>query len=75
MVTFRGEELMRNLKQNPRPVAGGFIGAGGAAMSEVDEDLLAVFEDGVVARAVDVDHGPDATGIVLVPRLVQTLIV
>ena len=74
LVALGGEELVRNLKQDARPVAGGLIGAGRPAVGQVDENLLAVFNDGVIARAVDVDHGPDAARIVLVLRFVQTLI-
>ncbi len=66
---------MRDLEQDARPVAGGLVGPGRPAVRQVDENLLAVREDGVVPRAVDIDHGPNPAGIVLVPRLVQTLIV
>jgi hypothetical protein len=74
-VALGREKLVRDLEQDARPVAGGFVGPGCPAMRQVDENLPAVLDDGVVLRAVDLDHGPDATGIVLVPCFVQTLVV
>ena len=67
------EELVRDLEEHPRAVAGGLVAAGGAAMHQVQQHLPAIVQDGVLSPAVDVDHGPDAAGVVLVLRVVQPL--
>ncbi len=74
LLTLDGEELVRNLEQNARPIAGRFVGAGCPPVCQVDEDLHAVFEDRVVPRARDIHHGADPTRIVFILRFVQTLV-
>ena len=63
---------MRDLQQNARPVAGRFVGPGRPPVHQVQQHLLAVLDDGMVAAAGNVDDGPDAAGIVLPLRIVET---
>ena len=58
-------------EQDPGAVAGVGLGAGGAAMLEVDEDGQGVADDGVGGAARDVHHEPEPARIVLGGRLVQ----
>ena len=67
------KEPVGNLQQDARPVAGRFVGPGRPAVHEVQQHLLAVFDDGVVAASRDIDHRTDAAGIVFPLRIVQTL--
>ena len=39
------KELVRNLKENPCAVSCGLIGAGRAAMVQIEQYLLSIFED------------------------------
>ena len=72
-VGLGGEELVGNLHQDARPVAGRFVGPGRPAVHQVHQHLLAVFDDLVLAPAGNIDDRADAAGIVLPPRIVQTL--
>ena len=65
---------MRNLKQNPGPVAGHLICACCAAVVEVQQYFLAVFEYRMVFFAGYVYNRADTAGIVLPPNLIQTFI-
>ena len=71
---FAAEELVRDLDQDARAVAGLRIAAAGAAMRQVDEDLNAFGDDVVRRLAVDVDDKADSAGVVLVARIVQSLL-
>ena len=46
---------------------------GRPAVHQVQQHLLAVLDDGVVAAPGDVHHGPDSAGVVLPLRIVQAL--
>ena len=57
--------------KNARPVAGRFVGPGGPPVHQVQQHLLAVFHDGMIADARYVDDGADAAGVVFPLWLVQ----
>jgi hypothetical protein len=57
-----------------RAVAHQRIGADGAAMVEIDQDLQALAHDGVRFPPLDVGHEADAAGIVFVAWVVQSLL-
>ena len=61
-------ELVGNLDQDAGAVAHQLVGADGAAMVEVLEDLQALLDDRVALLALDVRHEADAAGVVLVRR-------
>ncbi len=69
-----GEERVRDLNQNPRPVSGLRIAATRSAVGEVDQDLNALDNDLVGFAAFDVRHEPDAAGIPFQPGIVQSLL-
>ena len=71
---FAREELVRDLNQDSGAVARFRIAAAGAAMRQVDEDLQSLDDDVVRLLALDVDHETDATSIVFVSRVVETLL-
>ena len=56
----------------PSPVS--VLGAAGAAVIEIGEDLQALLQDPVRFAALDVDDEADAAGVVLERRIVQTLL-
>ena len=60
-----GEELVRDLHEDSRPVARRFVGPRGAAVLQVQENLLGMLDDLVAFRARNVDHGADTAGVVL----------
>jgi hypothetical protein len=62
------------LNQDSGAIARFRIAAACAAMGEVDEDLQPFFDDIVRLLAFDIDDETDATGIVLVSRIVETLL-
>ena len=68
-----GEEIVGNAAENARAVAGDFVCAGCAAVAEVEEDLLAVFDDAVIALAGDVNDGADSACVVFVLRVIETV--
>ena len=67
---FAREELVRNLNQDARAIAGFRIAAAGAAMRQVDQDLQPLRDDLVRLLALDVDHEANTAGVVLVARIV-----
>src|SRR5690606_13893284 len=69
---FLGEELVRDLHEDARAVARAWVGADGAAMLEVLEDVQAVFDDLVRLAALDVGDEADAAGILFERRVVET---
>jgi hypothetical protein len=69
-----GEEPVRHLDQHAGAVAAVFLGAAGAAVIEIHEDLQALLQDAVGLAALDVDHEADAAGVVLERRVVQALL-
>ena len=70
---FLGEEAVRNLGQYAAAVAERRVGADGAAMVEVDENLQALFEDRVRLAVLHVGDEADAAGIMLVGGVIETL--
>ena len=68
------QELVRHLHQHAGAVAGVDLGAAGAAMIEIGEDLQALLQDLVRFAALDVHHEADAAGVVLERRVVKTLL-
>ena len=70
---FLAQEPIRHLDQNARAVARVHFTAAGATVQQVDQELERLTDDGVRATALDVDHEPDAAGVVLVPRVIETL--
>ncbi len=67
------QKFMRDLHQHARAVAGQRVGADGAAMGQVLEDLQAVLDDRVARAAFQVGDEADAAGIVLALRIVESL--
>ena len=70
---FLAKETVRHLHQNAGAVAGVHLATAGAAMQQVDEQLQRLADDAVALLALDVDDKADAAGIVLVPRVVESL--
>ncbi len=68
------QEPVRHLHQHAGAVAAVFLGAAGAAVIEVHEDLQALLQDAVGLAALDVDDEADAAGVVLERRIVKTLL-
>ncbi len=60
-----GEELVRDLHEDSRPVARRLVGPRGPAVLQVQEHLLGMIDDLVAFRARNVDHGADTAGVVL----------
>ncbi|MNL05170.1 hypothetical protein D3C87_1257530 [compost metagenome] len=70
---FLAVELVRDLDQDAGAVAHQLVGAHGAAMVEVLEDLQALRDDLVRLAALDVRNHADAAGVVLVGRVIEAL--
>ncbi len=68
------EEGMRHLDEHARAVAGIGLAAAGAAVIEVAQHLDGLLEDAVRFAALDVDDEAHAAGLVLEPRVVETLL-
>ncbi len=66
------QELVGDLQQDPRAVAGRLVGPRRTAVHQVQQHLLAALDDGMAAVAGNIDHRPDAAGIVLPLWVVQT---
>ena len=66
------EELVRNLDQDSRAVAGRGITATGATMREIDENLQTLADDIVRFSPEDCDE-PDPAGVMLVAGVIETL--
>ena len=64
---------MRDLDEDPGPVAGGRLGAGGAAVGQVLERGQRLADQSVAPSAVEVGHQRDAAGVVLERGVVQAL--
>ena len=60
------EETVRHLHEDARAVTRVGVGAGGAAVFEVDQQVERVPHDGVRADALDMGDEADAAGVVLV---------
>ncbi len=72
-LAFAGKELVRNLDEHAGAVAGFRIAAAGAAMRQVEQNLNSLADDVVTFLAADAGDKPDAAGVVLVRRVVETL--
>src|SRR5262249_24457973 len=68
-----GKELVRDLHQNAGAVAGARVGADGAAMLEVANELERVLDQLVRLLVLDVGEEADAAGIPLQRRIEQPL--
>ena len=68
------QESVRHLDEDARTVAGAPVARDGAAVREVVEELERFLDDVAGADAVDVGDKADATGIVLVSWVVQSLL-
>ena len=67
------EEFMRHLNEDAGAITRARIGPAGAAVPKVDEHLQPLPDYRVRFRALDVGDQADATGVVLVRRIVKTL--
>ena len=65
LLSLFAEEVVRDLKEDARAVAGVLLQAGAAAVLEVDEHRERVVEDLVAAHAVERGQGADAAGVML----------
>ncbi len=68
------EELVRDLNQDSRAIARLRIASASAAMSQVDEDLQSLDDDVMRLLALNIDDETDATSIVFVSWIVETLL-
>src|SRR5579864_6877225 len=68
-----GKELVRNLNQDSGAVPGFRIAAACAAMSQVNKDLNSLLDNFVTFFSANTGDKPNAAGIVLVRRVVETL--
>ena len=66
-----GQEAVRDLHQDAGAVARVDLGARGAAVGQALQDGEAAVDDVVVGTAVEIGHHADATGVVLVCRVVE----
>jgi hypothetical protein len=68
---FLDEEVVRYLDQNARSIAGDWVGAHGAAMLEVLEDVERVLDDAMRFAALEVGDEADAAGVIFAARVEQ----
>ena len=68
-----GKKHVRNLNQNARAVARLRIASRRAAMGEVDEHLKTLADNFVALFAANAGDQPHTAGIVLIPRVIETL--
>jgi hypothetical protein len=68
------EKRVRHLHENSRAVAGILLAAAGAAMIEIFENCQRLVYDLVRLFAFDVDHEPDAAGIVFKSGIIESLL-
>jgi hypothetical protein len=68
------QEGMRHLQEDAGAIAGVGLAAAGAAMVEVLQHLDRLLQDLVRLPPFDIDHKADATGVVLEPGIVQSLL-
>ena len=73
LLALAREELVWNLDEDAGAVAGFGIAAAGAAMRQVEQHLDSLADDVVAFLAADAGDKPDAAGVVLVRRVVETL--
>jgi hypothetical protein len=71
--TLARKKLVRDLDQDSGPVAGFRIAAACAAMRQVDKDLNSLLDNFVTFFAANAGDKPNAAGIMLVRRVVETL--
>ena len=64
---------MRDLHQHAAAVAGFRIGADGAAMIEIEQDLKTHLDDRMRLAIVHIGDEADAAGVMFVPRVVEPL--
>ena len=64
---------MRDLHQHPGAVAHARVGAGGAAVFQIAENLQAIFDDLVRLAALDVGDEADAAGVLVERGVVEAL--
>lgn len=64
---------MRDLNQDAGAISGLWIAAAGAAVGQIHEHLDALLDNVVAFLAANVGHEPNAAGVVLVRRVVETL--
>ena len=67
------EELVRNLHEDAGAVAGKRVGADGAAMGQILQDLEALLDDFVARPGLQVGDEADAAGIVFSLWIVESL--
>ena len=72
-VALQRKKRVRDLDQNSRAIARFRIAAGRAAMGEIDQDLQALANNVVTLLAADARDQTHATGIVLIPRVIEPL--
>jgi len=66
------QEPIGHLHEHTRAVAGIRLRPAGAAVQQVEQDLQALFDDGMGFPALDVHNEADAACVVLVARIVET---
>ena len=64
---------MGNLQQHARPVAGRFVGPGGPAVHQVEQNTVAVLDNPVLASSGYVYDRSHAAGVVLVRGIVKAM--
>ena len=64
---------MRNLEENAGAVAGLGIASAGTSVRQVEQHLDSLTDDVVTFVAAHVGHKSDATGVMLLRRMVETL--
>ena len=67
-----GQEPVGHLQEDPRPVPGVDLGPGGPAVGQPLEDLQTVRNERVAAASPQVGDQPDAAGVVLECRVVES---
>src|SRR5262249_28358803 len=67
------EECVRNLREDAGAVASARIGTNRATVLEIAENLQRVFDDLMRLAALDVGDEADAAGILVEPRVIETL--
>ena len=67
------EKFVRNLNQQAGAITGLRIASTGTAVGEIDKDLNSLLNDLMAFLAANACHKTDATGVVLVRRVVKTL--
>src|SRR5580765_4340511 len=70
---FAREELVGNLDQDSRSIAGFRIAPAGTAVGQVQEHLNSLTNDVVALVTADACDKPDSTGVVLVRGVVKAL--